>query len=160
MYVMASFVDWWGLSLPQTLLIVAVILVILDVCFQSDLLTLIAYTLMTLAVAYWLPLHPLYRVLVGLLVWGGLVYLHYALWRDCVAYFVNRVIAPTRYRTGPKGLVGRTGTVKEIDGNKMVSVQGDLWSFSNRNDLPSDSRVKIIGERDGVLEVKKLKETS
>lgn len=157
MPVMANFADWWGLTLPQTLLVVALILMIADIFFQSDLATIVGYTLVSVAVVCWLPLHPLFGILVGLLVWGGLVYLHYALWRDCVTYFVNRMIAPTRYRSGARGLVGCTGTIKDIDGNRMVSVRGDLWSFTCRDEVPPDAIVKIIAERGGILEVKQMK---
>ena len=154
----ASLVDWWGLSVPQTLVLVALILMILDVLFQSDLATIVGYTLISVAVALWMPFHPLFRILIGLVAWGFLVYFHYTLWRELLAQLVNRVVAPTRYRTGAKGLVGTTAAIKQIDGNQMVSAQGDLWPFHCADDLSPNSRVRIVGERGGVLEVEILKE--
>ena len=156
----ASLADWWGLSLPQTLVLVALILVILDVLFQSDLATIVAYTLVSVAVALWMPFHPLFRILIGLIAWGFLVYFHYTLWRELLAQLVNRVVAPTRYRTGAKGLVGTTGVIKQIDGKKMVATQGDLWPFDCADDIAPDSEVRIVGERGGVLEVELLKKSN
>jgi membrane protein implicated in regulation of membrane protease activity len=158
MFVMGGLADWWGLSLPQTLIVIAAILVILDILFQSDVATLIAYTLVSVAVAIWVPVHPLFRVLIGMVAWGGLVYVHYTLWREFATLLVNRVIAPTRYRSGAKGLIGTTATVKEVGGQKMVSAQGDLWSFTCSEDPSPDAKVRILAERGGVLDIEIVRE--
>ena len=113
---LADVVTWWGLSLPQTLLLLGLILMLVDVFFQEDQATHIAYILGAIAVALWVPVHPLYRVLIGLVAWAGIVYLHYAVWREFVSQFVNRVVAPTRYRSGVRGLLGETGKIQGDSG--------------------------------------------
>jgi membrane protein implicated in regulation of membrane protease activity len=152
------FAEWWGLSFPQTLLVVALILVIVDAFIQSDIATHVAYVLVCVAVAYWVPVHILFRILVALVVWVLLVYAHYSLWRELVTHFVNRVVAPTKYREGAHALIGSTGIVKEIDGKKMVSAAGDLWPFESKEDPPNEARVKIVGVKGGALRVKIEKE--
>jgi membrane protein implicated in regulation of membrane protease activity len=147
------FTEWWGLSFPQTLLVVALILVIVDAFIQSDIATHVAYVLVCVAVAYWVPVHILFRILIALVVWVFLVYAHYSLWRELMTHLVNRVVAPTKYRGGAHALIGMTGIIKEIDGKKMVSAQGDLWPFECKEDPPADACVKIVGVKSGVLRV-------
>ena len=156
----ADVVTWWGLSLPQTLLILGLILVLVDVFFQEDQATHIAYVLGATAVALWVPVHPLYRVLIGLLAWVALVYLHYTVWREFVTQFVNRIVAPTRYRSGPRGLLGQKGKIKLVQGKKMLCLQGDLWSYESPDDLPDGAEVKVVGERGGILLVESSHERS
>lgn len=153
MSLIANVVDWWGLSGPQTLVVVALILVVVDIFIQSDVATHVAYILISIAVAWLVPVQVLFRVLVGLAAWGFLVYIHYSLWRKFATHFVNRVIAPTKFRAGARGLIGSTGVVKEIDGRKMVSLQGDLWPYEGPADMPPGSTVEVIGERGGVLKI-------
>ena len=155
---LAGFFDWWGLSLPQTLIVLALILVIVDVFVQSDVATHVAYILVAFTAAYLVPVHILFRIIIGLLAWGGLVWFHYALWRSAATHIVNALIAPTKYQTGAPGLVGAKGTIKEVQGKKMVSVQGDLWDFESQQDVPTGSDVKILSEEGGVLRVEFLKE--
>ena len=67
----------------------ALILVIVDVFIQSDVATHLAYILVAVTVAYWTPVQILFRIIVGLLAWGGLVYFHYTLWRSVVTHLAN-----------------------------------------------------------------------
>ena len=158
--VFAQSADWWGLSLPQTLLVVALILAIADIFMQSDVATHVAYVLVSLAVVIWTPVHPLFRVLVGLLAYAALVYLHYAFWREIASSWVNKKIAPTKYRSGIRGLIGERAVIKEIDGKTMVSCHGDLWNYECVEELRDGTQVEITGERGGVLVVEPIEKES
>jgi membrane protein implicated in regulation of membrane protease activity len=158
--VLADVVDWWGISLPQTLLLVSLILILVDVFFQEDQATHMAYILGAIAVALWVPVQPLYRILIGLVAWGALVYLHYAVWRQFVSQFVNRVVAPTRYRSGVRGLLGEEGRIREIQGRSMLCLHGDLWTYECDVDLPEGAIVRVVGERNGELVVEPIQERS
>lgn len=153
-----SFLDWWGLSIPQTLLLVAVILMLVDFFIQSDILTHVAYVVFALTLAFVLPVHIMFRLLAGFLAWVGMIYIHYTLWRDFVTQFANRIVAPTKYQTGPRGLIGQQGCVKSIDDRSMVSIEGDLWTYEASETLPAGTRVVVIGERAGSLRVEALME--
>ncbi len=156
----ADVASWWGLSFPATLLLAGVILILIDVFIQEDQATHIAYILGAIAIALWIPVAPLYRVLIGLLAWAALVYLHYAIWREFLSQFANRVVAPTRYRSGVRGVVGEPGRVQEVQGRKMLSLHGDLWAYECDNDLPDGTEVHVVGERGGLLIVEPTQERS
>ena len=156
----AQSADWWGLSLPQTLLVVALILAIADIFVQSDVATHVAYVLVSIAVVIWTPVHPLFRVIVGLVAYAALVYLHYAFWREIASSWVNKKIAPTKYRSGIRGLIGEEAVIREIDGKQMLSCQGDLWNFESAEELREGAPVEIVGERGGVLIVEPIQKES
>ena len=160
MHLVADLAQWWGLTLPQTLLVLALLLVIVDIFFQTDIPTHIAYVLVSIALAYVVDVQILFRVLVGVLAWFALVWAHYTFWREFVSQLVNRVLAPTKYKVGGSGLVGSVGAVKDLGGKKMVSLQGDLWPYECSDDPGPGAEVEVVGERDGVLEVKIVKEES
>ena len=122
--------------------------------------THVAYVLVSLAVVIWTPVHPLFRVIVGLLAYAALVYLHYAFWREIASSWVNRTIAPTKYRSGVRGLIGKPAVVKEIDGQKMLSCQGDLWNYESAEELQDGAQVEVTGERGGVLIVEPIEKES
>lgn len=153
-----GFMQWWGLSAQETLLLVGVILMLVDFFVQSDALTHVAYVLFACLIASFVPLHILFKILIGFGAWVGLIYLHYAVWRDFVTHFANRIVAPTKYQTGPRGLIGKLGHIKIIDTKAMVSVEGDLWSYEAHKALPAGTPVRIVGERGGSLHVEALEE--
>lgn len=144
--------EWWGLSFEHTLLVLALLLMLTDVFFQSDVPTHIAYVLVAFVVAISFDVHFLWQAVIGVLAWFALVGFHYLLWRKVLTRLSDR-FAPDRYRSGPSALVGQEGRVKDIDGRKMVSLHGDLWRFTCAEDPPDGARVRVTGERDGELVV-------
>ena len=150
--------QWWGLSAQETLLLVGVILMLVDFFVQSDVLTHVAYVIFACLIASFAPLHIMFKILIGFGAWVGLIYIHYSVWRDFVTHFANRIVAPTKYHTGPRGLVGKLGHIKIIDSKPMVSVEGDLWTYEAHKALPAGTPVRIVGERGGNLHVEMLEE--
>ena len=112
------------------------------------------------SIVIWTPLHPLFRVIVGIVAYAALVYLHYAFWREIASSWVNKKLAPTRYRSGVRGLVGEQAVIKEIDGKRMLSCQGDLWNYESDEQLRDGTPVEITGERGGVLIVEPIQKES
>jgi len=147
--------DLWGLSLNQTVILVAIILVLIDIFVPSEIPTHIAYTLLSALVALNVEAHALVRIIVALLTWFSLVAFHYFIWRTFIQKLVNQVIAPDRFKGGAEGLVGTGGVIRVIEGNVMVSVSGDLWPCYGTGDWVDGEPVTIISEKGGELEVGK-----
>ncbi len=143
---------WWGLSLDHTLLVLALLLVLTDVFFQSDIPTHLAWVLVAVVVARQFDVHVLWQAVIGVLAWFALIGFHYLLWRKVLTRISER-FAPDTYRSGASGLVGQVGQVKDVDGHKMVSIQGDLWRSAGASELPDGARVRVTAERDGELVV-------
>lgn len=148
--------DLWGLSLNQTVILIAIILVLLDIFVPSEIPTHIAYVLVSGLVALNVDAHALVRIIIALLAWFSLVSFHYFIWRSFVQRLVNQVIAPDRFKGGAEGIVGAVGVIRVIEGKVMVSVSGDLWPCSRFENSVDGESVKVVSEKDGVLEVKNL----
>ena len=141
----------WGLSLDQTLLIVALILVLVDLFTVPDTLTHVSYVIVAVVVARLFDIHILYRIIVGICTWAVIVACHYLFWKSFVESIVNRFIAPDRFKEGGRGLVGAEARVAEIDGKKMLRVRGDLWQCKNISEFQDGDTVKVVAEKDGLL---------
>jgi membrane protein implicated in regulation of membrane protease activity len=146
--------ELWGLSLNQTILLVAAILVAADFFIPTDVPTHIAYILLCVLVAINIHAHILTKILCAVVAWFALVTFHYCFWRATVQKFVNNIIAPDRFRSGAEGSIGNGGVIREVDGNKMVKVKGDLWPCHGAENLPDGTQVTVVSAKDRILSIK------
>lgn len=151
---MAFIVEAWGLTLSETLIILAVILIVADFFYQSDILTHIAYIIFVVLIATNIHFHFMYEILICLLAWFAIVGFHYLLWRRSIQPLINKFIAPDKYKDGAEGLVNTVGEIKEIEQQKMVMVKGDLWPIDSTDDVRAGERVKVVKVENGILTVK------
>ncbi len=151
---MEMLTELWGLSLNQTVFLVAAILVVVDFFIPTDIPTHVAYVLLCALVAINVEAHILVKILCALLAWFALVAFHYLFWRTTVQKVVNNIIAPDQFSSGADGVVGSMGMIRIVDGNTMVRVKGDLWPCRGAKALADGTAVKIVSQTDGELEVK------
>lgn len=152
---MEMLTEWWGLSLTQTLFLMAAILVVIDIFIPTDVSTHIAYILVCLLVAININSHILVKILCALLAWFALVAFHYLFWRATVQKVANNIIAPDRFRSGADGVVGSQGTIRLVEGKRMVRVKGDLWPCYGADALADGTRVRVVSQSGGELEITK-----
>lgn len=145
--------DFWGLTLNQTLLLLAAILIIVDFFLSTDVVTHVAYVIVAFVIARSTGLHFMYQILIGLVAWFAIVAFHYLVWRGITHWVANTLIAPDRYRSGADGLVGETGVVKRLDDVAMVELRGDLWPCKGAAAFATGDRVRVTGVNEGVLTV-------
>lgn len=148
---LGQFESIWGLSLTETLLVLALILVIVDLFLATDFPTYLAYVLVSIVCARQIEAHLLYRILLGLVCWFALIAFHYFIWKRVLQHLVNRVIAPDRIKFGGDGLIDGEGKIRDIDGNLMVEIRGDVWPFACEKNVSDGDRVKIMGRKGGLL---------
>jgi membrane protein implicated in regulation of membrane protease activity len=154
---MEGLTELWGLSLNQMVILIAVILVVVDFFFTTDIPTHIAYILICVLVAINIDAHILIKILCVLLTWFALVAFHYFIWRKILLKVVN-TIAPDRFRAGAEGAIGDSGIIMEVDGTKMVKVKGDLWPCRGVETLVDGTEVTVISAKDGIPNVKITKD--
>ena len=142
--------DWWGLTFTQTLLVVSAILVILDLFILSDVPTQVAYVLLSWAICVQFDQPVLVQVLIGVVAWIGLVLFHYMVWRGLLERVAKKV-APARYTSGPDRLKGKRGLIKFIEGQSLISVEGELHKFESGVPVRGGETVTVIAQRDGYL---------
>jgi len=150
---MSSFMMSAALTLNHTLLLLAIILIILDFFIATDILTHIAYIVLAYLVASNVQLHFMYQIIIGIGCWCLIVTAHYLVFRKFVQQLINQKIAPDKYRSGTDGLVGMAGQIKEIEQQKMVMLEGDLWPIDNPEGFGQGQDVKVVEVKDGILTV-------
>jgi len=153
---MEIFAISWGLTLNQTILLIAAILIVIDFFIPSDIPTHIAYILLCVFVAVNIHYHILIKILFALLAWFVLVFFHYLFWRSIVQKIIDKYIAPDRFKSGVEGIVGNEGTIRILDGAKMVKVKGDLWHCRGADNMEDGTKVRIIDVENGILNVKQI----
>ena len=149
----------WGLTFTQTLLVVSAIMLIIDLFFMSDVPTQIAYVLLSYVVATQFEVPLLVMVLIGVITWIALVIFHYMIWRG-VLEGISAKIAPANYQSGPQRLVGRRGVVREIEGRRLVYIEGELWVFESPSPVDVGMSVVVLAQRDGFLIVEQPTNTT
>ena len=153
---MYAFIPSWGLPLDETLLVVALILVVVDFFLTTDIPTHVAYVLVATVVARHIPAHVLYQVLGGLGAWFALVTFHYLVWRNILQAFSNRFVAPDRHHLAAERVVGAHGEIKIVEGKTMVSIEGDLWPVEDSPAIETGTMVRIVSQKDGAVRVERL----
>lgn len=145
--------DIFGLSFEHTLFVLALILIAIDFFLPTDVPTHIAYVLLAYLIGVNTPVPGLYQLLVGIIAWGLVVTLHYTLWRGFTRRVAHELIAPSRYKTGMSGWVGKTGILRDVDGRRLVEVYGELYPCNEQGSIEPDATVRIVQARDGRLTV-------
>jgi membrane protein implicated in regulation of membrane protease activity len=153
---MAVLENFWGLSLNQTILLIAAILFVIDFFINSDVPTHISYILLCFLVALNVHAHILVKALCGLLAWFLLVFFHYWVWKEFLQKFTDNFVAPDKIKSGPESLIGVRGEVKIIEEIRMVLVKGDLWPIAEPEKFADGDLVVIIGNIGSELFLKKL----
>jgi len=147
-----------GLTVNHSLLIVALLLIIIDFYFTSDILTHIAYIVFCIVIFRLLELPLLYNILIALCCWFIIVALHYCFFKKFLSVLANKIIAPDKYQAGIDHLIGQKGICKIIQGVKMIEANGDLWNYESTDKIEDGNSVIITGCRDGLIVVSLLKE--
>jgi len=140
-----------GMSINEILILTAIILILIDIFFVSDLPTLIAYIIITFTIAKEINLPILYQIAFGLLILFGLVVFHYKIWRTVLSEINDRFIAPTKHEGGLEGLIGKQGVIKEIEGKKFILINDEVHLFETKKDLKVGDSYTIIDVKSNKL---------
>ena len=123
----------FGMSFNEILIVLAILLIVIDVFFASDVPTHLAYLILTFTIAKEIELALLYQILFGVLIWFGLVAFHYTVWRKIIEKINDRYISPSYHQGGLEALIGKNGMIKEVEGKQFVSINEELYRFKPRD---------------------------
>lgn len=146
----------FGDSLYEFLAVLALVLIAVDFFILSDVLSLIAYVLLSCLVVHASDLPWMYGILLGIGVWFLIVFLHYSVFKKFIAKFCNQVVAPSVIEVEPLArYIGEKTAVVFVDGKKMLRLEGDLVTFKDNEKFSDGDIVEIISFSEGVIEVVK-----
>jgi membrane protein implicated in regulation of membrane protease activity len=145
-----------GESLCELLMVSAVMLVILDFFVQSDLLSFIAYIILSLVIVLIADLPLMYGIVLGVVVLCSVGFLHYYFFKKIISMICNKVIAPSVIEDEPlTRYIGQTGLVVSVEGRMMLRLEGDLVDFKNHDECKEGDFVVVVSSESGVFEVSK-----
>ncbi|MCU4177313.1 NfeD family protein [Carboxylicivirga sp. N1Y90] len=144
-------IQFLSMSLTEILLVLALILIVIDIFFASDIPTHIAWVLTTLAIVININVPLLYQVLIAVLIWFALVAFHYTLWRKVLEKINDTFIAPRKHTGGIQAFIGQKGIVTEVDGKLFVNIADELHQFESEKELTVGETYQIINTKSNKL---------
>lgn len=134
----------------ESLIAIAIILILIDVFIPTELPTHIAIILLCVAVFWVLEIPILWRIAASIFAWFVLVGGYYLFWKQIITLVGNRFIAPTRFKTSVESVVGAEGVIENIDGTLMCRIQDELWPV-HECEFMEGTPVCVISLKDGKL---------
>lgn len=113
----------------EILIVFAIILILVDIFFASDIPTNIAYIILTFTITKEIDMPILYQILFGILIWVALVVFHYTIWRKVIEKINDKIIAPRKHIGGIEGFIGQIGIIKEVEGERFIFINDELHQF-------------------------------
>ena len=139
-----------GMTINEMLIVFAIILILVDIFFVSDIPTHLAYIILTFTFAKEIKMPILYQILFGVLIWFALVVFHYIIWRKVIEKINDKLIAPRKHTGGFEGFIGKEGVIKEVEGEKYIFINDEIHQFETDKEI-------IIGYKYKVLNIKSNK---
>lgn len=133
-----------GMTINEILIISAIILILVDIFFNSDIPTLIAYIILTFTFAKEIDMPILYQILFGILIWFALVVFHYLVWRKVLEKINDKFIAPSKHIGGLEGFIGKEGIIKEIEGEKFLFINDEIHQFETEKEVETGTKYIIL----------------
>lgn len=139
------------MTLNEIFIIVAIILIVIDIFFASDIPTHIAYIIFTYLLAKEIELSILYQILFGVLIWFALVVIHYLIWKNIIEKINDRLIAPNKHKDGLDIFIGEKGLIKEIDGELFICIKDEILPFETNKQVKVGEKHEIIKTKSNTL---------
>lgn len=141
----------FGMTINEILIVLAILLIIVDIFFASDFPTHLAYIILTFTLAKTIDMPILYQILFGVLIWFALVVFHYTLWRKVIEKINDKLIAPTKHKSGIDVFIGEEGVIKEIEGKKYILINDEIHQFETDKEITIGSTYSVINTKSNKL---------
>jgi membrane protein implicated in regulation of membrane protease activity len=113
----------------QTLILLAIILLLVDIFIPTEVTTFIAYIIFSYLIAHNIDVPILSQIIVGLVSWWAMVALHYYIFRKYIRMLTDKFIAPTKIKSGIESHFGKVGEVQLIENKLMFQIEDELYFF-------------------------------
>jgi len=141
----------------ETLLALALLLLILDLFLASEITTVIAYILVATALVQNLEISIIYQLIIGSSLFGILLLLHFVVWRKTLQNFMNTKVAPDIFVSGQERLIGKKGVIVTLDSSVMVRIEDELVPVINEGkNFSENDEVIVEGVIDGNCKISLL----
>lgn len=139
------------MTINEILIVSAIILILVDIIFASDLPTHLAYIIVTFTMAKEIDMPILYQILFGILIWAALVVFHYTVWRKIIEKLNDNLIAPSIHKGGLDGFIDKEGIIKEVEGEKYILINDEIHQFESDKEITVGNKYKVIKTKSNKL---------
>jgi membrane protein implicated in regulation of membrane protease activity len=139
------------MSINETLIVISLILILIDIFFISDYSTHVAYLLITFTISKEISKSILYQILFGIIIWFCLVVFHYLLWRKVLEHINDKVIAPTKHVGGFESFIGKEGIIKKVEGKRFIQVDDEIHLFETSKNVKEGEIYKVTSIKSNKL---------
>jgi membrane protein implicated in regulation of membrane protease activity len=139
------------MSINETLIVISLILILIDIFFISDYSTHVAYILITFTISKEISKSILYQILFGIIIWFCLVVFHYLLWRKVLEHINDKVIAPTKHVGGFESFIGKEGIIKKVEGKRFIQVDDEIHLFETSKNVKEGEIYKVTSIKSNKL---------
>jgi len=140
-----------GMTINEILIVSAIILILVDIFFASDLPTHLAYIIVTFTLAKEIDMPILYQILFGILIWIALVVFHYTIWRKVIEKINDKLIAPSKHKGGLDGFIGKEGIIKEVEGEKYIFINDEIHQFETDKEVTIGNKYLVLNIKSNKL---------
>lgn len=140
-----------GMTINEVLIVSAIILVLVDIFFNSDIPTHIAYIILTFTFAKEIDMPILYQILFGILIWVLLVVFHYLVWRKVIEKINDKFIAPSKHKGGLEGFIGQEGIIKNIEGEFFLCINDEIHQFETDKIIANGNKYIVLNVKSNKL---------
>ena len=140
-----------GMSLNEILIVSAIILILVDIFFASDIPTHLAYLILTFTFTKEIDMPFLYQILFGILIWVSLVVFHYKIWRKIIEKINDKLIAPSVHKGGLDGFIDKEGVIKNIEGNNYFFINDEIHQFETDKEVTVGEKYKVLNIKSNKL---------
>lgn len=135
--------------MTTTLLTIALVLIAIDLFIASDITTHAAYLIIAYVVATLFDVSLPIQILIGVCTWMATVIFHYLFFRTVIERFANRFVTPDKIPSPDNRLIGRSGTIVELEGQLMLKIDGDVIPVDHDTSIKDGDNVTVKSMHDG-----------
>ena len=139
----------------MSIVFIGIILILLDIFFLTDLPTVIAIILFSLAFYINLNYEPLINITLTIIFFFFVFFIYISFWKKLKLYIIDKWLAKDVYKAGVYNLPGRQGTIKLIEDKKVAIIDGDVYNLSEDYNISEGEKFTVKEVKDGKIVIYK-----
>lgn len=113
----------------QTLILIGIILLFLEGFFPADICILSSYVVFSYVIAKNCEFNFLYQVIIFIISWWLMVFIHYQVFRKYMKLFIDNILAPTKIKSGVESHYGKMGKIIMIENELFFKIEDEIYQF-------------------------------
>ena len=144
------------MSIGMSLVFIGIIRILVDIFWRTDLPTVLAIVLFSLAFYNTLNYEPLINIILTLIFFFIFFIVYVSVWKKLKLYIIDKWLAKDVYKAGVYNLPGHQGTIKLIEDKKVAIIDGDVYALYEDYNIPEGEKFTVKEVIDGKIVIDKL----